>query len=42
MTGRQAHKEWIGKTPNSRPPKTVRLRLFRKADGYCDNPARGY
>ena len=28
-------KEWIGKTPDSRPPATVRARIFARAKGIC-------
>jgi len=28
-------KEWIGKTPDSRPPPKVRLRVFRDHGGIC-------
>lgn len=28
-------KEWIGKTPDSRPPKAVRLRIFERHNGIC-------
>lgn len=34
MIGR-AVKEWIGKTPDSRPPPHVRLRIFDRYDGVC-------
>lgn len=27
--------EWIGKTPDSRPPTSVRLRVFAKYEGRC-------
>lgn len=27
--------EWIGKTPDSRPPKAVRLRIFERCNGIC-------
>lgn len=27
--------EWIGASPNSRPPERVRLRVFLKHDGIC-------
>jgi 5-methylcytosine-specific restriction endonuclease McrA len=27
--------EWIGRTPDSRPPKTVRLRIFDRDNGVC-------
>jgi 5-methylcytosine-specific restriction protein A len=28
-------KEWIGKTPDSKPPETVRLRVFDRHGGRC-------
>ncbi|RUW97335.1 HNH endonuclease [bacterium M00.F.Ca.ET.141.01.1.1] len=28
-------KEWIGKTPDSVPPATVRARIFLRSDGIC-------
>lgn len=28
-------KEWVGKTDNSMPPPSVRLRIFRNHDGKC-------
>lgn len=28
-------KEWIGKTPDSRPPPTVRARIFLRHGGIC-------
>lgn len=28
-------KEWIGKTDDSQPPTSVRLRVFQKHDGIC-------
>jgi hypothetical protein len=34
MTGRSV-KEWIGRTPDSKVPDHVRLRIFRNADGVC-------
>lgn len=34
MTGR-AVPEWIGKTENSRPPVSVKLRVFAKYEGRC-------
>jgi len=27
--------EWVGRTPDSRPPQTVRLRIFDRAHGVC-------
>lgn len=27
--------EWIGRTPDSRPPPRVRLRIFQREDGRC-------
>jgi 5-methylcytosine-specific restriction endonuclease McrA len=27
--------EWIGKTPDSRPPKSVLIRIFNRCDGVC-------
>jgi 5-methylcytosine-specific restriction endonuclease McrA len=27
--------EWVGKTPDSRPPTSVRLRVFERAGGVC-------
>lgn len=33
--GGRAVKEWIGKTPNSRPPPTVKARIFLRAKGIC-------
>lgn len=32
--GRQVP-EWVGKTPDSKPPKHVLARIFRRADGRC-------
>lgn len=34
MTGRSVP-EWIGKTPDSRPPQSVRLRVFERWGGRC-------
>ncbi len=34
MTGR-AVKEWIGKTPDSKVPPRVRLRIFQREGGIC-------
>ena len=34
MTGRTV-KEWIGKTPDSKPPPRVRLRVFERDNGVC-------
>lgn len=34
MTGRSVP-EWVGKTPDSRPPVAVRLRVFAAYDGRC-------
>jgi 5-methylcytosine-specific restriction enzyme A len=34
LTGRRAE-EWIGKTPDSKPPKSVIDRLFLKQHGRC-------
>lgn len=34
MTGRKV-KEWAGKTPDLKVPASVRLRIFRNADGIC-------
>jgi 5-methylcytosine-specific restriction protein A len=34
LTGRK-NEEWIGKTPDSRPPKSVIDRLFLKQNGRC-------
>jgi 5-methylcytosine-specific restriction enzyme A len=28
-------REWIGKTPDSKPPQTVRLRVFDRCGGKC-------
>lgn len=28
-------KEWVGKTPDSMPPPTVRLRIFEREGGRC-------
>ncbi|RWF41621.1 MAG: HNH endonuclease, partial [Mesorhizobium sp.] len=33
--GGRSVKEWIGKTPDSVPPATVRARIFLRADGIC-------
>src|SRR5262245_49123783 len=27
--------EWIGKTPDEVPPRHVKLRVFRRFDGFC-------
>ena len=34
MTGRSVP-EWIGKTPDSQPPASVRLRVFNRYKGHC-------
>jgi 5-methylcytosine-specific restriction protein A len=34
MSGRSVP-EWVGKTPDTVPPKTVRARVFRAYDGHC-------
>ena len=39
MTGR-AVKEWIGKTPDTRAPPRVRLRVFEKFGGVCQLSGR--
>jgi 5-methylcytosine-specific restriction protein A len=28
-------REWVGKTPQSMPPQSVRVRIFRRAGGLC-------
>jgi 5-methylcytosine-specific restriction endonuclease McrA len=28
-------KEWVGKTPDAKPPQTVRVRVFDRANGIC-------
>ncbi|MGY3330080.1 5-methylcytosine-specific restriction protein A [Mesorhizobium sp. USDA 4775] len=33
--GGRSVKEWIGKTPDSVPPPTVRARIFLRANGMC-------
>lgn len=35
MTGRNLHKEWIGRRPESMPTVKVLLRLFEAQDGIC-------
>ena len=32
---RRTVKEWIGKTADSKPPPTVRLRILKTHDGHC-------
>ena len=39
MTGRTV-KEWIGKTPDTRAPPRVRLRVFEKFGGVCQLSGR--
>lgn len=34
MTGRTV-KEWVGASPDTNPPATVLLRIFRRYDGVC-------
>ncbi len=33
--GGRSVEEWIGKTPDSRPPRAVILRVFARHDGIC-------
>ena len=35
QTAGRSRPEWIGKTPNSRPPLSVKLRVFAAYDGRC-------
>lgn len=35
MTTKREVAEWVGKTPDSKPPASVRLRVFERWEGRC-------